>query len=65
MNCKTFISVTDFAAMLGVSTMSAYRLARQADFYPAVRIGKRILVDVDLFTEWQKGQHPDGAKEAR
>jgi excisionase family DNA binding protein len=47
----TFFSPRQLAEILGVSKDTAYRLASSEQF-PSVRIGKRILIYKDSFTDW-------------
>jgi len=46
------ISVPELGKRLGVSRATAYVLANRPDFYPAFRIGKRVLVRVDKLNRW-------------
>lgn len=45
------LSVQELASFLGISRTGAYRLSRTARF-PAVRIGRRILIPRDRFLRW-------------
>lgn len=46
------ISIPELGRRLHISRASAYNLAHAADFYPAFRIGKRVLVRVDALDKW-------------
>ncbi len=50
------ISVTEMAKRLGVSRSTAYDLAHSASFYPAIHMGKRILIRVELLSKWLQEQ---------
>lgn len=50
-NGQLAISVQEAAELLGVSTPIIYQLANRADF-PAVRVGRRILVHRKGLEEW-------------
>ena len=46
------ITVPEMGKRLGVSRAMAYNLVNARDFYPAFRIGKRVLVRVDALEKW-------------
>ncbi len=48
---KTTMSVQELAIQMGISLPKAYELAKSPDF-PAIRVGKRILIPVASFREW-------------
>lgn len=48
---KAVYNVKEVAAMLGINTVKAYELARRQDF-PAIKIGRRILVPKEAFHRW-------------
>ena len=48
---KTTMSVQELAIQMGISLPKAYELAKSPGF-PAVRIGKRILIPVAAYREW-------------
>jgi len=52
---KRTISVVEMARVLGISRPKAYELANRADF-PALHIGRRILVPVAAFDQWLQNQ---------
>ena len=45
------ISIPEVARRLGVSTVTAYRLAASYGF-PTIRIGRRLLVSEKSFAQW-------------
>lgn len=45
------MNVHEMAHQLGVSIPKAYELAKQ-DGFPAIRLGKRIIIPVDAFQRW-------------
>ncbi|MBE6909191.1 MAG: helix-turn-helix domain-containing protein [Ruminococcaceae bacterium] len=45
------LSVPDLVALLGISRAGAYELVKRKDF-PALRIGKRVLVPKDKLIAW-------------
>ncbi len=45
------LSVEEMAAFLGISRVGAYNLSHRKGF-PAVRVGKRILIPRDKFLTW-------------
>jgi len=47
---RTF-TVPEVAAMLDVNVIKCYELARRPDF-PAIRIGRRIVIPRDAFFRW-------------
>ena len=47
---KLTITVEELAHQLNVSRATAYSLAQRKDFYPAIRIGHRIVVSVQALT---------------
>ena len=49
---KRLLSVMELAQKLGVCRNTAYTLAARPDFYPAIRIGRRICVDPDQLEKW-------------
>jgi excisionase family DNA binding protein len=48
---KTTMSVQELALQTGLSLPKAYELAKSPGF-PAIRVGKRILIPVDAYHEW-------------
>lgn len=56
---KSTISVRELSSALGISIRKAYELVRREDF-PVIRIGKRILVPVELLDEWLRRSACDG-----
>lgn len=45
------LSVEDISRLLGISRVGAYNLSHSEGF-PAVRVGKRILIPRERFLEW-------------
>lgn len=48
---KLVLTVEEAGKMLGVSRPTAYQLSRSEGF-PAIRIGRRVLVPVQQLKEW-------------
>jgi|CZCA01.1.fsa_nt_gi excisionase family DNA binding protein len=48
---KAVYNVYEVAALLGINLPKAYELARQEGF-PAIRIGRRIVVPKEAFHRW-------------
>ena len=46
------ITIPEMGKRLHLSRSAAYNLANAAGFYPAFRIGKRVLVRVDALEKW-------------
>lgn len=46
------ITVQEMGKRLGVSRAMAYNLVNAQGFYPAFRIGKRVLVRLDSLEKW-------------
>lgn len=46
------ITIPEMGKRLHISRSAAYNLANATDFYPAFRIGKRVLVRVDALEKW-------------
>lgn len=44
-------TVKEIAKLLGINVTAAYELAKRRDF-PAIRVGKRIIVPKDAFYRW-------------
>lgn len=53
---KKCISVKELGAVMGISRSVAYSLAQRADFFPAFRLGSKILIRVDALDRWLDGQ---------
>ena len=45
------LTVPDIQRALGIGRDAAYALANRADF-PAIRLGKRIVIPYDAFQQW-------------
>lgn len=52
---KLTMTVAEMAEQLNISKPKAYDLARSAGF-PAIFLGRRIIVPVDKFKEWVNDQ---------
>lgn len=50
------ISVSDMGKTLGISRASAYNLVHSDGFYPAVRVGGRVLIRVSALEKWVEEQ---------
>ena len=46
------ITVKEFKDLIGVSIVTAYNIANRTDFYPAIRIGRRILINRKALDRW-------------
>lgn len=53
---KLTITVEELAQQLNVSRTTAYNLVRNKDFYPAIRVGHRIIVSVQALIRWLEEQ---------
>ena len=60
MSEKLAYSSKEAAAALGVSLPTFYDLSNRADF-PAIRVGRRVLVPVDGLRAWLKKESGKGA----
>ena len=49
---KTCISVLEMGRRLNIARTAAYALVKQPGFYPAFRIGRRVVVSVDALERW-------------
>ena len=49
---KLTLTVKEMANQLNISKVTAYNLAKQKDFFPAFRIGNRILVSASALSLW-------------
>jgi len=50
------MSVAEMASSLGLSLTVAYRLVKGEDFYPAKKVGDRIIVSVAELEQWLSEQ---------
>ena len=55
-----FLNAETVAKLLGISISSSYELMHEKDF-PALRIGKRIVVPKEAFIQWVE-QHTGGTE---
>ncbi len=53
---KLTITVDELAQQLNVSRATAYNLARRKDFYPAFRIGHRLIISKQALSRWLDDQ---------
>lgn len=56
---KLTISATELPRVLGVGRNTAYELVKRSDF-PAVRIGRRIVIPIDALKEWLNNHTGEG-----
>lgn len=49
---KFTLTVEELAQQLNVSRTTAYTLARRKDFYPAFRIGRRLIIGSQALSRW-------------
>ena len=49
---KLTLTVEEMAQQLNVSRATAYNLARRKDFYPALRIGARLIISTQALVRW-------------
>lgn len=57
---KLNITVKEFKDLIGVSIVTAYNIANQADFYPAIRFGRKILINRKALDRWLDEQTQKG-----
>ena len=53
---KKCISVKELCATMSISRSFGYELANRPDFYPAFRVGDKILIRVDALEKWLEEQ---------
>lgn len=53
------ISVNDLAKRMHISRSAAYNLSNSEAFYPAFRLGKRLLINVAKLERWLEEQGAD------
>ena len=53
---KLTLTVEEMAQQLNVSRATAYNLARRKDFYPAFRIGHRLIISKQALSRWLDDQ---------
>lgn len=56
-----FLNADTVAKVLGVSISSAYELMHQPDF-PVMKVGSRMVVPKEKFTEWVSAQAEGGCQ---
>ncbi len=52
---KMTLTIDEFSAAMGLGRTKVYELINTAGF-PAVRVGRRVLIPVDLLHEWLANQ---------
>lgn len=52
MEQRANMTVKEFKDVIGVSIVTAYSIANQADFYPAIRFGRKILINRKALDKW-------------
>lgn len=55
-NLRLTLTVNEMAKQLNISRTTAYNLVNQRDFYPAFRIGNRVLVSSSALSSWVQQQ---------
>ena len=55
-NEKLALSITEAAALLGISKPKMYEIARREDFRAAFKVGTRTLISRSGLEEWVKAQ---------
>lgn len=53
---KLTLTVEELAKQLNISRGTAYSLVRRQDFYPAFRIGNRVLISTSALAGWIREQ---------
>lgn len=53
---NSVINVPELAQMLRIARPTAYDLVNSEGFYPAFRIGRKILINMELLKQWMKEQ---------
>ena len=56
MEPKQTMQVKEMAESLGIGIVTAYQLANSEGFYPAFRIGRKILINRQRLQEWLNDQ---------
>ena len=60
---KVTITVKEMAEVLSIGLTAAYELVNSEGFYPAFRIGRKLLINVDRLRKWvdeQSSADPQG-----
>lgn len=52
MEQRANMTVKEFKDVLGVSLVTAYNIANRSDFYPAIRFGRKILINRKALDRW-------------
>lgn len=53
MNSEQYYTVKDLCSIFHISRDTAYRLC-DTNCFPSIRIGNRVLVDIEEFDKWRK-----------
>lgn len=56
MENRLAINVSEMGEQMNLSRKIAYELANSRGFYPAFRIGRKILINVELLKQWMREQ---------
>lgn len=56
MENRLAIDVSEMGKQLNISRKVSYELANSHGFYPAFRIGRKILINVELLKQWMREQ---------
>jgi hypothetical protein len=62
---KANLTIRQFMEYQSIGKTKAYQLAHDPDFYPAFKIGGKILINLDKLKKWnfdqsmRKGEHDD------
>ena len=59
-NKKLCMSVSEMAESLGINLTVAYRLVKFDGFYPAKKVGDRIIISVTELEQWIREQGTKG-----
>ena len=61
MEKKLTVTVSEMAALLGVSRPTAYQILKREDFHAAFKVGARTLISLVALEEWIASQTTGGA----
>lgn len=56
MESKQTMTVKEMAESLSIGSVTAYQLVNSEGFYPAFRIGRKILINKERLREWLNDQ---------
>lgn len=57
---KATLNVQELAKTLSIGSVTAYQLVNSPGFYPAFRIGRKILINREKLQEWLNDQTAEG-----